>query len=107
MTSRLRGRSSMMGTADSAVATEITGRGHRRRRGAGRGGAGADLLGLVRFDILEAVPDAAAQFHEAGAIADPAPALQRAGADVPPFGQVSLVQMSNHHRMLLQDQVNA
>jgi len=49
-------------------------------------GAGANLPSLIGFDILEAIPDAAAELYVSRALSDPAPAFQRAGAYVPAIG---------------------
>ncbi|MDI3307829.1 MAG: hypothetical protein QJR07_12075 [Acetobacteraceae bacterium] len=52
---------------------------------------------VERLDVLEAIGDAAADLEEAWPLAEPAPALQRARADVPAASQIGLVQMPDGH----------
>jgi hypothetical protein len=49
------------------------------------------LLGLKRFNVVDAVADAAAELEEWGPLAKPPPALQSSGAEIPATGQVNLV----------------
>src|SRR5690606_27802073 len=65
------------------------------------GGALADLLGLVGFDILEAIDDAAAELDELRAFTRPAPAFQRAVRNVPASGELDLGEVSGSHLVLL------
>src|SRR5690606_22859277 len=65
------------------------------------GGALAELLGLVGFDILEAIDDAAAELDELRAFTRPAPAFQRAVRNVPASGELDLGEVSGSHLVLL------
>jgi hypothetical protein len=50
------------------------------------------LRGLEGLDVIEAVGDAAAEFQEGRALAEPAPPLQRARADLPAAREFVLAQ---------------
>ena len=57
--------------------------------------AGAQLCGLVGLDVLDAVDDPAADLQKSRSRSDPAPALQRAGADAPALRDRVLVDMAD------------
>ena len=60
----------------------------------------ADLLGLVGFDVLKPVDDAAAELDVLRAFTRPAPAFQRAMRNVPASGELDLGEVSGSHLVL-------
>ncbi len=76
----------------------------RRTTGAHRGGIGGlatEVFGLVPLNVLETVDDPATNFEVGGAVPDPPPALECARADIPPVGELDLVEMTGGHGCFL------
>ena len=57
------------------------------------GCAGAHLLRFERFDVFNAIDDAAADLEKAGTLPDPPPTLQRAMADIPALATSACVDV--------------
>ena len=71
--------------------------GWRRRRWFGSTGHLAQLLHLERFDVLEAVGDAATELQELRALSEPALPLQRLGRNAPALSQLLLIKVLDAH----------